>query len=262
MRLHMTNSGAITLIAPSHFQQFEILVDEQPSALLDRAIARVGQRADEEHVWVNPQVIRFLSGKAGDAEWEAGFGAMVGFARKFNWVNEAGLIRAHIVRNPCSGGSSVEDFKAAMRMLAAGVSAITTGELANPSGMVVSSLTAISAEPPLVGFFVHRDSSMLQPLRTHGKFVANILGHAHQDVVTKFLNAPQGGPRFAEGQWGAGLDGLPILVDALANVECDVIHTATLGTHEMFVGKIRKTTTSDAGSPMVNFNAGIRALAQ
>ncbi|RQS02278.1 flavin reductase family protein [Burkholderia sp. Bp8991] len=262
MRLHMTNSGAITLIAPSHFQQFEILVDEQPSVLLDRAIARVGQRADEEHVWVNPQVIRFLSGKAGDADWEAGFGAMVGFARKYNWVNEAGLIRAHIVRNECSGGSSVEDFKAAMRMLAAGVSAITTGDVANPSGMVVSSLTAISAEPPLVGFFVHRDSSMLEPLRTHGKFVANILGHSHQDVVTKFMKEPQGCPRFAGGQWNAGLDGLPILVDALANVECDVIHTTTLGTHEMFVGKISKTTTGDAGSPMVNFNAGIRALAQ
>ncbi|KVF77940.1 flavin reductase [Burkholderia sp. FL-7-2-10-S1-D7] len=262
MRLHMTNIGAITLIAPSHFKQFEILVDEQPGALLDRAIARVGQRADEEHIWVNPQVIRFLSGKAGDAEWEAGFEAMVGFARKYNWVNEAGLIRAHMVRNAGSAGSSVEDFKAAMRMLAAGVSAITTGDVAQPSGMVVSSLTAISADPPLVGFFVHRDSSMLEPLNTHGKFVANILGHAHQDVVTKFLKMPQGCARFADGQWEAGLDGLPILVDALAIVECEVIQTTTLGTHEMFVGKIRKATTDDAGSPLVNFNAGIRCLAQ
>lgn len=262
MRLHMTNSGAITLIAPSHFKQFEILVDEQPSALLDHAIARVGQRADDEHIWVNPQVIRFLSGKAGDADWEAGFDAMVGFARKYNWVNDDGLIRAHIVRNEAGADSSVDDFKAAMRMLAAGVSAITTGDIANPSGMVVSSLTAISAEPPLVGFFVHRHSSMLEPLTTHGKFVANILGQAHQDVVTAFLKAPQGSPRFADGQWASGLDGLPVLVDALANVECDVIHTTTLGTHEMFVGRIRKTTTDDAGSPMVNFNAGIRGLAQ
>ncbi|MFM0219406.1 MULTISPECIES: flavin reductase family protein [Paraburkholderia] len=262
MRLHMTNSGAITLIAPSHFKQFEILVDEQPSASLDRAIARVGQRADDEHIWVNPQVIRFLSGKAGDADWEAGFDAMVGFARKFNWVNEAGLIRAHIVRNERADSSSVEDFKAAMRMLAAGVSAITTGDVANPSGMVVSSLTAISAEPPLVGFFVHRDSSMLEPLKTHAKFVANILGHTHEGVATNFLKKPQGCSRFAEGQWGSGLDGLPILADALANVECHVIHTTTLGTHEMFVGKIRKTTTGASGSPMVNFNAGMRALVQ
>jgi hypothetical protein len=30
----------------------------------------------------------------------------------------------------------------------------------------------------------------------------------------------------------------------------------------MFVGKIRKTTTDDTGSPMVNFNAGIRGLTQ
>ena len=262
MRLHLTNSGAITLIAPSHFKQFDILVDEQRGSLLDAAIARVGQRLDEEHVWVNPQIIRFLSGKAGDEEWETGFEAMVGFARKFNWVNEEGLIRAHIVRNENSAGSSVDDFKAAMRMLPAGVSAITTGVITNPSGMVVSSLTAISAEPPLVGFFVHHDSSMLEPLKANGKFVANILGHAHHDVVTKFLKEPQGCSRFANGQWGSGLDGLPILVDALANVECDVIHTTVLGTHEMFVGKIRKTTTDDAGSPMVNFNAGIRGLMQ
>ncbi|WP_322046469.1 flavin reductase family protein [Paraburkholderia sp. J67] len=262
MRLHLTNSGAITLIAPSHFKQFEILVDEQPDSLLDQAIARVGQRADDEHVWVNPQVIRFLSGKAGNAEWEAGFETMIGFAAKYNWVNEEGLIRAHIVRNENSAGSSIDDFKAAMRMLPAGVSAITTGDITHPNGMVVSSLTSISAEPPLVGFFVHRDSSMLEPLRTHGKFVANILGQAHHEVVTKFMKEPQGCARLAAGQWGSGLDGLPVLVDALANVECDIIHTTPLGTHEMIVGRIRKTTTDDAGSPMVNFNAGLRALAQ
>jgi flavin reductase (DIM6/NTAB) family NADH-FMN oxidoreductase RutF len=262
MRLHLTNSGAITLIAPSHFKQFDILVDEQSGALLDAAIARVGQRSDEEHVWVNPQIIRFLSGKAGESEWETGFEAMVGFARKFNWVNDEGLIRAHMVRNENAAASSVDEFKAAMRMLPAGVSAITTGDITDPSGMVVSSLTAISAEPPLVGFFVHRDSSMLAPLKINGKFVANVLGHAHHDVVAKFLKEPQGCPRFADGQWGSGLDGLPILADALANVECDIIHTTILGTHEMVVGKIRKTTTDDAGSPMVNFNAGIRGLMQ
>lgn len=262
MRLHLTNSGAITLIAPSHFKQFDILVDEQGDSLLDAAIARVGQRADEEHIWVNPQIIRFLSGKAGDVEWETGFEAMMGFARKFNWVNEEGLVRAHIVRSANSVESSVDDFKAAMRMLPAGVSAITTGDITNPSGIVVSSLTAISAVPPLVGFFVHRDSSMLGPLKTNGKFVANVLGHTHHDLVEKFLKEPQGSPRFTNEQWDSGLDGLPILTDALANVECDIIHSTTLGTHEMFVGKIRKTSTDDAGSPMVNFNAGIRGLMQ
>ncbi|WP_321817620.1 MULTISPECIES: flavin reductase family protein [unclassified Paraburkholderia] len=260
MRLHLTNSGAITLIAPSHFKQFEILVDEQPAALLDQSIARIGESADEEHLWVNPQVIRFLSGKAGDTDWEADFEAMVGFARKFNWVSEAGLIRAHIVRNKDSAGSSVDDFKAAMRMLPAGVSAITTGDIENPNGMVVSSLTSISAQPPLVGFFVHRDSSMLTPLRSNGKFVANILGQSHHEVVTNFLQAQQGSARFASGRWSSGLDNIPILVDALANVECDIIHTTTLGTHELVVGRIRKTTTDDAGSPMVNFNAAIRTL--
>jgi flavin reductase (DIM6/NTAB) family NADH-FMN oxidoreductase RutF len=261
MRLHLTNSGAITLIAPSHFKQFEILVDEQPASLLDQSIARIGECADEEHIWVNPQVIRFLSGKAGDVDWEADFNAMVGFARKFNWVSEAGLIRAHIVRNEHSAWSSVDDFKAAMRMLPAGVSAITTGDIENPNGMVVSSLTSISAQPPLVGFFVHRDSSMLNPLRSNGKFVANILGQSHHEVVTNFLQEQQGSARFASGQWGSGLDNIPILVDALANVECDIIHTTTLGTHELVVGRIRKTTTDDTGSPMVNFNAAIRALA-
>ncbi|WP_322095197.1 flavin reductase family protein [Paraburkholderia bannensis] len=261
MRLHLTNSGAITLIAPSHFKQFEILVDEQPASLLGQSIARIGECADEEHIWVNPQVVRFLSGKAGDADWEADFEAMVGFARKFNWVSEAGLIRAHIVRNEDSAVSSVDDFKAAMRMLPAGVSAITTDDIESPNGMVVSSLTSISAQPPLVGFFVHRDSSMLTPLRSNGRFAANILGQSHHEVVTNFLQEQQGSARFASGRWSSGLDNIPILMDALANVECDIIHTTTLGTHELVVGRIRKTTTDEAGSRMVNFNAAIRALA-
>jgi len=53
---------------------------------------------------------------------------------------------------------SAEDFKAAMRALPAGIAAITTAFNSDVAGMIVSSLTSVSADPPMIGFL---------PMKTH-----------------------------------------------------------------------------------------------
>jgi flavin reductase (DIM6/NTAB) family NADH-FMN oxidoreductase RutF len=261
MRLHLTNAGAITLLDASNFKKLDVLVDPQPRERLDQAVARIGQRDGDEHILLAPSVLRFLSGHAGDAAWEAGFTAMIDYAARFGWVNERGEVRAHITLNDSDDVVSLADFKAAMRALPAGISAITTGSGESVAGMIVSSLTSISAEPPLVGFFVNQSSSMRAPLIASGRFVANVLGEEHAAVMGKFLGAPQGPQRFTEGCWSDGQHGLPVLTDALASLECDIVCTQALGTHDLVVGKIRKTANREA-NPMVNFNASTHKLVQ
>jgi flavin reductase (DIM6/NTAB) family NADH-FMN oxidoreductase RutF len=261
MRLHLTNAGAITLLDPANFKKLDVLVDPQPRERIDQAIARIGRRDGEEHIRLAPSVLRFLSNQAGEPGWEAGFATMIEYAARFGWVDDNGEIRAHVTLNDSDEVVSLADFKAAMRALPAGISAITTGTGDAVAGMIVSSLTSISADPPLVGFFVNQSSSMRAPLMTSGRFVANVLGEEHGPVMSKLLGAPQGPQRFTDGCWSDGQHGLPVLIDALASLECDIVCTQPLGTHDLVVGKIRKTANREA-NPMVNFNASTHKLVQ
>ncbi len=260
MRIHLTNAGAITLRDPADFKRLDVMVDPQSRDRLERAIARIGRREDERHVRLAPSVLRFLSGHAGDPQWEAGFSAMLGYAAHQGWVDECGNVRAHLTLNDSDEVVSVDDFKAAMRALPAGISAVTTGSGDDVAGLIVSSLTSVSAEPPMVGFFVQRTASAHGALLRVGRFVANVLGEEHGDVINDFLKAPQGPARFAAGQWSEGERGLPVLKDALASMECDIVCTEVLGTHDLIVGKIRRTSSRQA-RPIINFNAGTHRIA-
>jgi len=260
MQIYLSNAGAITLRHPADFRRLDVLADPQPRERLEHAIARVGRREDELHIRLAPSVLRFLSQHAGDPQWEADFSAMVDYASRHGWVDERGDIRAHIVVNEHDEVVSVDDFKAAMRALPAGISAITTANGDQVAGMIVSSLTSISADPPMVGFFVHKTSSARDALLRNGCFVANILGEGHHDVIQAFLKAPQGEARFAQGGWVMNERGMPVLPDALASIECDIVCTEVLGTHDLIVGKIRSATCHQA-QPVINFNSGMHRIA-
>lgn len=261
MRIHLTDAGTISLVEPSNFRALDVLVDPQPEEQRLKALRRIGAPEGEGHVRLSPDVLRFLSGHAGEAEWEAGFAAMLAYAAKAGWVDEAGRVRAHLTFGEARGIVSSEDFRAAMRALPAGISAITAKGPKGDCGMIVSSLTSISAEPPMVGFFVHQSSSMVPVLREQDAFAANILGQEHRAVLRGFMLAEQGEARFAEGDWLRDGEGPAQLADALARMECDIVHREQIGTHLLIVGRIRQSVSREA-SPIINFNAGTRVLAE
>jgi flavin reductase (DIM6/NTAB) family NADH-FMN oxidoreductase RutF len=260
MRIHLSNVGAVRLNDPADFRRLDVLVDPQSSDMLERAIQSLGRREDTQHIRVAPSVLRFLSGQGGQPEWEAGFANMLAYARQQGWIDEGGDVRVHLVQESDDAVVSAADFKAAMRALPAGICAVTTGQDEEVAGMIISSFTSVSAEPPMVGFFAHQASSFTEPLLRSGGFVANVLGEEHHAVMSQFLSAPQGPARFASDAWSQGISRMPVLTDALASLECDIVWTQALGTHHLIVGKVRKTTCSLA-TPMVHFNAATHRIA-
>lgn len=261
MRVHLSDAGTITLREPANFRGLDVLIDPQPRDRADRLIARIGRREGEDYIRLSPDVLRFLSPLAGDADWEEGFAAMIAYASKAGWVDETGAVRAHITAGDAPGHVGTDDFRGAMRRLAAGVCAITTGTMEAPLGMVASSVVSVSAEPPLIGVFVNETSSSLVPLLAAGQFAANVLGHAHGPLVQRFVREPQGVARFADAEWSAGQVGLPVLGDALAVAECAILSDQTIGTHRLVIGRVLASRTRDA-RPMVHFDGGALRLAE
>ena len=259
MQVHLTNAGAVALLHPTVFNQLEVWVDPQSPEKLTQAISRIGHREGVDHVRLTPSILRFLSGHAGETEWEAGFSAMLNYAAQKGWINASGEIRAHLLFKKNEPLVSAEDFKAAMRALPAGIAAITTAFNSDVAGMIVSSLTSVSADPPMIGFFAHQNSSIHTPLLKSGRFVANILGEDHRDLMSDFLQQAQGSARFNTDQWQLNEHEVPVLQNALASLDCEIVLTQELGTHLLIVGKVQKSLHA-YGNPMVHFNASTHLL--
>jgi hypothetical protein len=61
------------------------------------ALAAVGQLdTDGQHVWLDPARLKELAAPDGDAEWAAGFDAMVSYATAKGWTDDHGRLRAHV----------------------------------------------------------------------------------------------------------------------------------------------------------------------
>ncbi|WP_423456188.1 flavin reductase family protein [Ottowia sp. VDI28] len=260
MRVHLTNSGNVVLREAMDADRLDVLIDPQPAQRLERTIAKIGHREDEHYIALAPAVVRFISGLAGDPVWEAAFSKVVSNAALVGDLTAKGHLRVRVNMTTATEEVTIDEFRAAMRSLPGGISIVTTGAGEEVSGIVVSSLTSISAEPPLICFFVNQTSSCYPHLVKSGYFAANVLSEGHSDVMNAFLSQPQGRPRFAVGRWSEGYEGVPVLEDALASMECDTLFTQQIGTHRMIVGKIRKTRCKFA-VPLVQFNSHTHRLA-
>ena len=93
-------------------------------------------------------------------------------------------------------------------------------------------------DPPLVLVCVAHTSQSYQALQTHGRFAINILHLDHEQIARRFASSTGGADKFEGTGYRAGVMGLPILKDALAEIECTTIHAYPAGDHTIFVGQV------------------------
>jgi 3-hydroxy-9,10-secoandrosta-1,3,5(10)-triene-9,17-dione monooxygenase reductase component len=112
-------------------------------------------------------------------------------------------------------------FRDAVGRFATGVAFVTAAPDGEPSGLIVNSLTSVSLHPPLVAFCPSRTPLTWSHMRRTGRFGVNVLGRHHERFVTRAT--PAGADRFADLEWEPGRHGAPLLTDALASLECEIV---------------------------------------
>jgi flavin reductase (DIM6/NTAB) family NADH-FMN oxidoreductase RutF len=132
------------------------------------------------------------------------------------------------------------DFRRAMRQLAGGVSVITVGRGNDITGMTVTSVSSLSIDPPTLLVSINRESSSWPLLRQHGFFGVNILTADQLDIAERFTGKGglKGADRFTGAQWVAGVSGVPLLVGALAAVDCEVEDIIERHSHAIVIGRV------------------------
>jgi flavin reductase (DIM6/NTAB) family NADH-FMN oxidoreductase RutF len=140
-----------------------------------------------------------------------------------------------IVRDVSSG-----EFRSAMRHLAGGVSVITVGRGKDITGMTVTSVSSLSVDPPTLIVSINRESSSWPLLKRHGFFGVSILTADRIDVAERFTGSGglKGADRFAGADWITRVSGVPLLVGALAAIDCQAEDIIERHSHAIVVGRV------------------------
>jgi flavin reductase (DIM6/NTAB) family NADH-FMN oxidoreductase RutF len=139
-----------------------------------------------------------------------------------------------------TGSAASESFRSAMRELASGVSVITTGRGEERTGLTATSVSSLSMEPPSLVVCISRTSTTLQAMRKNRAFGVNVLAAGHRAIADRFAGRSNvsGAARYQGSEWITLVTGSPLLVDALAAIDCTIETIMEWSTHAMVIGRV------------------------
>ena len=138
-----------------------------------------------------------------------------------------------------------------MGRFATGVTVVTTRYGEQISGMTANAIMSLSLDPPLVVVSVDLQSNMHGHLTQGQCYAINVLKHDQEDLSRRF--AKPGPKDFSDLKLTVAETGAPILVDALAYIDCRVVEVARAGDHDLFIGEPLAGETYD-GEPLIFYS--------
>lgn len=156
---------------------------------------------------------------------------------------------------------TADQYKDVLRHVPCGVTIVTSRRGDERRGMTASAVVSVSADPPLVAVVIDQAHS-INPLLTgpDACLGINLLGQAHEALANRFAFVKDQ-DRFLEGNWTTAETGAPILVDAIAWLDCGIESAHQAGSHTIFVAAVRASRViSPDAEPLVYWNRAYRAI--
>jgi flavin reductase (DIM6/NTAB) family NADH-FMN oxidoreductase RutF len=154
-----------------------------------------------------------------------------------------------------------EEFRLALRHFPAGVTIVTIRAGERTHGLTVSAFASVSAEPPLIAIIIenrHKAHALLE--EPEAVFAVNILGEEQSELSNRFAWVKDE-DRFAQGNWSAANTGAPVLVDALAWLDCRIHARYPAGSHTVYIGEVNASNVpKQEAPPLIYWNRGYRKL--
>ncbi len=144
-------------------------------------------------------------------------------------------------------------FRHVVGHLASGVTVVTTEAAGRRHGMTASSVTSLSMEPPMMLACLNNGAPTADAVSDSGTYVVNVLGEQQGELARQFATASS--DKFRDVLVRTGVLGLPLLGDALAHIECEVVERVVGGTHTIFLGRVAAASAND-GQPLTYFRGG------
>ncbi len=124
-----------------------------------------------------------------------------------------------------------EDFRHVMSLSPTPVTIVTARTDQGPQGVVIGSFVSVSLDPPLIGFFVGRETRMWHPMKEAKAFCVNVL--AEDQAALSRLFTTHDIDRFAAAGWEETANGAPGLDGAVAWIEAMPYSVTPAGDHDL-----------------------------
>jgi flavin reductase (DIM6/NTAB) family NADH-FMN oxidoreductase RutF len=147
-----------------------------------------------------------------------------------------------------------DQFRQLLGRFATGVTVVTARSASGaPLGMTASSLASVSLDPPLVLVAVDRANDMHDALKTAPHFAINILTADQEILSRRFASTDPN--RFDGVGYREGRNGLPLLNDVVAHIECAMHGAVPGGDHTVYFGLVTGGDVTEA-RPLIYYRSG------
>ncbi|MFJ9381228.1 flavin reductase [Streptomyces sp. NPDC101455] len=150
-------------------------------------------------------------------------------------------------------GTDRETFRRIAGHLASGVTIITTRVDDRSHGMTASSVTSLSLDPPTMLACLNRRAPTAEAVLTAGLFGINVLRTGQEALASQF--AVPSDDKFRGVAVVSTPEGVPLLRDSHAQIECRVTDTIDVATHRIVIGRVVRARASD-GQPLTYYRGG------
>lgn len=156
-------------------------------------------------------------------------------------------------------------FKEALARLASGVAIIScwdhsSPEGATPRGLLVSSITGLSVEPPRFLFCVRKEASSHDVLARADHCGVAILAEHDEAEALRFSTSSLSHERFDPGSWRLKTDAPPRYRGGLSTTTCEIDQRIDTGTHTVFIVTASAVSLAP-GLPLVAHDRAFQRLA-
>jgi len=152
---------------------------------------------------------------------------------------------------------SPESYRDAMSHFASAVHIVTTAGIAGRRGTTVSACCSLSDNPPTLLICVMKQHEGNRLFIENGHFCINTLAGKHRPISDVFAGRSpmvNQAERFSQGQWTMMKTGSPVLEDALASFDCQLVCWYDHATHYILCGRVIDIRRSDAKDALIYLN--------
>ena len=134
---------------------------------------------------------------------------------------------------PAGIGNLTSDMAAALGGLGYGLYFLSIGNTQQPRGMLVSWVSQVSGDPPLIQVAVRHNRGLLPEILAQGELALNLLPSGDMELAAALGRPPQSrceGIEFLEGPLG-----LPVLAKGPGVIGCRILDNSRPGDHDLLL---------------------------
>ncbi len=164
--------------------------------------------------------------------------------------------------SPLATGDARKEFRQAMAHLGAAVNVITTAGPLGRCGITASAVCSVTDTPPTLLVCMNRSSAMHTTFEGNRQVCVNVLPGEHELLARHFAGLTElpMDARFELPVWDQGEHGVPVLRDALASLQGEIVELKEVGSHSVMFVQVTQVRLRSDGDGLIYFDRNFHRL--